>query len=178
MYNHLVRNAPWANEYNNTQSNKGPAKRPHLDVSKNWAPDVVKGQLYMAKQQDQIPAVLAGHWQLINVWRPLKTVHKNPLAVTDSSTVPWSDQHLLSYKRPTPVGEMTVENCFTKASETDGHKWYYLNEQRVDEVVLFKIFDSDQNAKTGGVTHTSFMDPEKEGMPTRESIEMRCIVVY
>lgn len=129
-----------------------------------------------------MPAVLAGKWQLLNVWRPLKTVHKNPLAVADATTVPYSDQYLLSYDRVYMAeGEekkTRVESPFTMAPKDSDHHFYYMHHQQPDEPLIFKTADSDETATAGAVTHTSFEVPGTEELPTRESIEIRLLAVY
>ena len=133
----------------------------------------------MGAYRDNSKEILSKHWQLVNLWRPLKTVHKNPLAVADSSTVPISDQHIIAYERSLPTGQVySVENYFTKGTNADKHQWYYLSQQKPEEVLVFKIYDSDEKAKAPGSTHTSFLDPRTEDMPTRESIELRCVLAY
>ena len=74
-------------------------------------------------------------------------------------------------------GKPPVEPVFVQHKHGK-HSWYYLSGQRPDEVLLFKIFDSDEAAKTRCVAHTSVDLPELEHLPTRESIEMRCFGVY
>lgn len=124
----------------------------------------------------------AGKWQLLNLWRPLKTIRKHPLAVSDSTTIPYTDQHLVQYERVVKAEDkemkIEVENCFTGASKDGSHQFYYMHEQRPDEVLIFKTADSDDQPKAGAVTHTSFEVPGTEDMPTRESIEIRLMVVY
>ena len=115
-------------------------------------------------------------WQVVNVWRPLKPIFRDPFAVTDGSTIPVSDYSLQNY--PPRSDREPIEIFFTKADNVRMHKWYYLHAQRPDEVVIFKTFDSDVSAKIRMVTHSAFVDPEYENFPKRESIEVRCIVCY
>lgn len=83
-------------------------------------------------------------------------------------------------KRLYPVGDEKKEgeNCAVKADEIAQHKWYYLYEQQPDELLLFKQHDSDPNAKTRGVPHSSFPYPGTEHLENRLSIEVRAIVCY
>jgi hypothetical protein len=55
------------------------------------------------------------------------------------------------------------------------HKWYYLHEQTPEELLLFKIYDSDEEAKTKGVVHSAANAEGTEELPPRQSIEMRGI---
>ena len=151
-------------------------------MSTTTAKEAVEQQLKRFGKEEMIPSVLAGKWQLLNVWRPLKTIRKHPLAVADSSTVPYSDQYMLSYERIITFDgkevKLNVTTPFTMASKDNSHRFYYMYEQRPDEVVIFKTGDSDENATAGPATHTSFEEPGKEHLPTRESIEMRLLVIY
>jgi hypothetical protein len=179
IYNHIIRNQPWSTDVSNLKTYVGPAQRCHIDVSTEFGKEVVKNQLKLHKKEDTIPEVLAGKWQLLNVWRPLQTIRKHPLAVSDARTVPYSDQHLLSYERTyMQEGEekkMKVTSPFTKAN--DGHRFYYMHEQQPSDLLIFKTADSDEEA-VGAVTHTSFEIPGTEHLPPRESIEIRLLAVY
>ena len=64
-------------------------------------------------------------------------------------------------------------------------RWYYLSEQRDDEALVFKIFDSSStvDAPRKGIApvaaHTGFLDDRYVGQdtPLRESIELRVLAV-
>ena len=59
------------------------------------------------------------------------------------------------------------------------HRWCYLHEQRPDEVVVFKQFDSlRRNGQAWRCAHTSFRIPGTEYLPPRQSIELRAFVFY
>jgi hypothetical protein len=73
---------------------------------------------------------------VINAWRPLKTIRKDPFAVVDARSVPESD--LVPLKRIMPNGK-EGENYIVKAGDEGMHKWDYLHEQRPEEVLAFKI---------------------------------------
>jgi hypothetical protein len=114
-------------------------------------------------------------WMVINAWRPLKTIRKDPFAVMDARSVPESD--LVPLKRIMPNGK-EGENYIVKAGDEGMHKWYYLHEQRPEEVLVFKIFDSDASCLARCTPHSSFTYPGTEEMPTRESIEVRAVIHY
>ena len=181
IYNHIVRNETWSWRAENVKHYSGPAHRCHIDVSTVFARELVKNQLKLHNKEDMTSEVLAGKWQLLNVWRPLKTVQKTPLVVADPATVPYSDQYVFSYDRVYfKDGEemkMRVESPYTRASKDGSHQFYYMYAQRPDEVLIFKTAESDETA-VGAVPHTSFREPGTEHFPTRESLEMRLLVVY
>lgn len=180
VFGHYVRYTPWKEETIHDTGYKGPAKRPHVDVTKDFAFDVLKGQLEKHNKSDEIESALAGRWGLLNIWKPLKVVQKNPLAVTDGATFPTEDLFDLKYELSFAGGggSKKVETAFGKAPSANAHDWYYLYEQQPNEVLVFKTADSDEQTAARAVTHSSFVAPGTEDMPTRESIELRCLVVY
>jgi hypothetical protein len=52
------------------------------------------------------------------------------------------------------------------------------SEDRTDEVLIFKQHESDSRAVSRATPHSSFQIPGSEGLPTRESIEVRAFVRY
>lgn len=57
-------------------------------------------------------------------------------------------------------------------------EWYCLNQQRIDEVLVFKQHDSGENAVARGVPHLIFNCPGTEHPEHQRSIEVRATVVY
>ena len=55
------------------------------------------------------------------------------------------------------------------------HKWWYFNDMKSDEAIVFKLYDSDQVTR---VPHAAFHDSLREGTKPRESVEIRTIVCY
>ena len=110
----------------------------------------------------------------MNLWRPIKTVERTPLAVCDASTVAQSDLNeseiiggLNDPNRPPMYGFNLAPN--------PNHRWYYAPRMRPDEILAFKLFDSDPSALqwTG---HSAFTDPTAApDAPPRESMEVRTI---
>ena len=57
------------------------------------------------------------------------------------------------------------------------HRWLYLAHMTPKEYILIKCFDSTRPDKI--VPHTAFVNEDaKEGAPKRQSIEVRCLVLY
>jgi hypothetical protein len=121
----------------------------------------------------------ADHWLskrvvLMNLWRPISTVYRTPLALCDASTVQSGDLHdseirggLDDPNRPPLYGY--------NLSFNPAHRWYYASRMQPDEVLAFKLYDSDASHPqwTG---HTAINDPEATAdAPPRESIEIRTI---
>ena len=117
-------------------------------------------------------------WQVINFWRPLRKIVRDPLAVADSSTVPESTDELLHVAYENTPRE--TETFLTMGGKEGAHQWYYYSEQEPDEVLAFKIYDSAppvENARI--VPHTSFRGLDVAAdEPPRNSIEIRCFLAY
>lgn len=117
---------------------------------------------------------LKGRYMLINVWRPITTVRRTPLAVCDARTVYRSDMYdsevrggLGDPNRPTLYGFALGFN--------PEQRWYYVPEMRREEVLAFKLYDSDASA-VQWTAHSAFEFPDPPAdAPPRESIEIRTI---
>ena len=121
---------------------------------------------------DDAERLLRGRYQIINVWRPIKTIRKDPLGVADATSVPDEDLLPVQLIYPNRVGE-----TFTVRSN-DCHNWFYLREQTPREVMLIKCFDSKTDGRARRVPHSAFVDPSTEGESARESIEVRALVFH
>ena len=110
--------------------------------------------------------------QIINVWRPIKRILKDPLAIADAHSVPESDLVPVPLIYPNRQGEtLTVH-------PNKQHKWYYLYGQSPEEVTLIKCYDSKLDGRTRRVPHTAFVNPETVNEDARESIEVRALVFH
>lgn len=111
---------------------------------------------------------------LMNLWRPIKTVEKTPLAVVDASTVLRSDLNDsevrggLGNPNNAPLYGFNLQY-------SPRHRWYYAPRMQPDEILVFKLFDSDPS-RVQLTGHTAFDDPisPADARP-RESIEVRTI---
>lgn len=57
------------------------------------------------------------------------------------------------------------------------HKWYYAANMKPDEALLIKQFDSKPHGVARRTPHSAFSAEEDYG-PTRQSIEVRCLVFW
>ena len=128
-----------------------------------------------------------------SVWRPLEhPVEDFPLAVCDGSSVSPADLMAVDHVRKHYVGESLYPLY------SPGLRWYFLNRQTKDEVLVFKTFDSSPDARAKcksvllrlsckrlelmshhptGCPHTSFRQSgSQHGGHPRESIEVRALV--
>lgn len=162
IFDHTIRR-----QSNDKQALRGPVQRVHIDQSYKAAPDRVVRHLPEESEQ-----LLKGRFQIINVWRPIKTIFKDPLGVADAKSVPDSDLLPVQLIYPDRVGE-----TFT-VRPNEQHKWYFLYGQRPDEVTLIKCYDSKTDGRARRVPHSAFVNPATEEKKPRESIEVRALVFH
>jgi hypothetical protein len=111
---------------------------------------------------------------LMNLWRPIRTVYRTPLALCDAASVRSSDLNdseirggLNDPNRPPMWG--------FNLSYNPQHRWYYAPQMRPQEILAFKLFDSERT-RVQWTGHTAFDDPSAPpDAPPRESIEIRTI---
>ena len=113
----------------------------------------------------------------INVWRPLATVERSPLAVCDKSSVDRSDFLRINFGSATQTGAVQEPAGFNCAYNPN-HRWYYYPFMEPDEVLVFKLFDTGEtNWKM--TAHTAFDDPTSApDAPPRISYEIRTVAVF
>jgi hypothetical protein len=166
VFDHNVRSRPKAKARENKVQE--PVKVAHNDYTYTSGPQRVRDLL-----PDQAEQLLKNRFAVINVWRPIRgPVQDTPLAVCDARSMSDSDfvKHELRY--PNRVGEVysVVYN--------PTHRWYYVSQQRKEEVLLLKCFDSDGRVARF-TAHTAFEDPTcPMGAEPRESIEVRTLVFF
>ena len=120
---------------------------------------------------------LQKRYVLMNLWRPVSPVRKTPLALCDAASVQRGDLNdseirggLDDPNRPPMWGY--------NLSYNPGHRWYYAPLMQPDEVLVFKLFDSDSK-RVQWTGHTAFDDPSAaQDAPPRESLEIRTISFF
>lgn len=108
----------------------------------------------------------------MQVWRPIKTIYRDPFAVADASSVPDSD--LLAAARIYP--DRTDETWAVKPNPD--HRWYFKYAQQPDEPMFFKCYDSVDDGRARRNPHSAFSNPDFDGEAIRESVEVRTLVFY
>ncbi|KHN94627.1 uncharacterized protein MAM_07533 [Metarhizium album ARSEF 1941] len=147
---------------------RGPVQRVHIDQSYAAAVSRVPHHL-----PDQAERLLEGRVQIINVWRPISTVERDPLAVADAGSVPDSDLVVTELVYPDRRGETYA------VRHNAGHRWFYRSGLRPHQVLLIKCFDSKTDGRARRVPHTAFEDAgARKDAPPRESIEVRALVFH
>jgi hypothetical protein len=147
------------------------ANNPHIDFNEKTVRRLAAGML--GPEADRYAKKRVA---LINLWRGIKTVERKPLAVCDARTV--SDQHLvlgLIGTRPEDPGDF-LEGF--NVAYSPAHRWYYYPRMRPDELLVFKLCDSDRGLPQL-TAHTAFDDPTSAaGAPPRQSLEIRTISFF
>jgi hypothetical protein len=129
--------------------------------------------LVLGEETARQEVLQSSRWAIMNVWKPLKTVYRRPLALSDSRTVPDSDL----IEVPRDYGGKPGGNIVVKANSA--HRWYYLHRQTPEEAVVFKIYDTGvEGVEAARVPHTSFEHPTENEGEVRESIETRAFVFW
>ena len=123
---------------------------------------------------DEADELLKHRFGIVQTWRPInKPVESEPLALIDGSTIP--EVGFIPYQRR--YKERTGETYHIAYSPE--HRWYYFPQMTRDEIIVFKVFDTDPSAGVRFTAHSAFSDPTSPpDAGIRESIEMRALVFY
>ncbi|KAF4157732.1 hypothetical protein CNMCM6936_003256 [Aspergillus lentulus] len=145
--------------------NRAPAHSVHTDFTVAGA---LRHLETLVSDPERLKQLLSSRVMVVNVWRPLKTVHRDPLTVCDwRSTNP---QDIIPFRLVLPQGW----NELSKVQYNKDHRWYYLSNQQRDEPLVFKQFDSGR-VEEGGCTlpHSAFEYPSMVDHDPRQSIEIK-----
>lgn len=127
-------------------------------------------------------------WGIMNAWRPLSPVLREPLGVCDSRSVRDEDlrvtkieQGLLKDHKALDPGVAGVgdKREIFQVAYRNTHEWWYASEMQPDDALLIKIFDSKKDGRARRCVHSAFQLPDQdESAPARESVEIRCLVFW
>jgi hypothetical protein len=138
-----------------------------------------------AKPMTEYAAAGGPRWALFSIWRPLKTVKRDPLALGDQRTFNSSDYLEIQIKTPYLGREelqgQTHDTGSYVARWSEGHEWFWIAEQEPEEVLVIGLFDSSMegvNKASGGTLHSSVELEGAENEEARESLELRCLAVW
>ncbi|KAF2739370.1 hypothetical protein EJ04DRAFT_508670 [Polyplosphaeria fusca] len=146
-----------------------PARAVHIDQTPAGVVRRVRHHL----GKDEANKALKGRVRLINFWKPLRyPVRDAPLAICDGSVVRMQDLIGCDLVKRTYTGE----TAFILPNPL--FRWYYLSDQREDEALIFKMFDSDSSCPARSCPHAAFTPSKEydESYP-RESIEVRALIL-
>ena len=139
-------------------------------------------------------------WALFSIWRPLKTVRRDPLALSSTATFPKEDYVPFSVLFPTGVkgcdddedgdgdGDGSAGHreevylAHGSSKEGEEHEWYWIKEQQPEEVLVIQLLDSEAEKEgrgvAGGVMHSAVTLEGTEHEEARESVEVRCCAIW
>ncbi|KAF2475059.1 uncharacterized protein BDR25DRAFT_384605 [Lindgomyces ingoldianus] len=178
IFGHLVRRGPthWHSLGTGNATKKGPLHRVHIDQSYHGAELILRKHL----PDEEVKTRMKHRWQIINLWRPVSTIFKDPLGVAAAHSIPESDlvsAEVVYTKQPPPLNRNETWTILP----SDKHEWFFKNEQGPEDVLLIKCFDSSEvEGMVRRAPHCAFKDPEREGeeWADRQSIEVRALVFY
>ena len=166
VFDHNVRCRPMAKRRENGAQE--PVKVAHNDYTLKSGPQRVRDLL-----PNEAEALLKNRFAVINVWRPISgPVQESPLAVCDAQSMVQDDfvKHVLRYRDRD--GEVY------SVAYNPNHRWYYIPNQKKEEVLLLKCYDSDEH-RSRFTAHSAFEDPTSpHDASPRESIEVRTLVFF
>ena len=153
-----------------TGAGRQPAYGAHVD----YGDITVRQFTYEILGREEAERWLSMRYVLMNLWRPIAPVYRTPLALCDASTVVRSDLNDSEVR-----GGLNDPNRASlygfNLSHSPRHRWYYAPRMQPDEVLAFKLFDSD-SSRVQWTGHTAFDDPSASpDAPPRQSIEIRTI---
>jgi hypothetical protein len=168
IFNHKVRRGPtqWHHLGFDNLKNRGPVTKTHVDQSYAGAELRLRYDL-----PDEVEELLKKRYQIINIWRPISTVLKDPIAIADARSVPDADlveADMIEHDFP---GKQWVVRY------SPDHRWYYKYRMAPEDVLLIKCFDSKVSVARRAL-HSAFEDAAQRDQESRQSIEVRCLVFY
>ncbi|KAK9377980.1 uncharacterized protein V1513DRAFT_408259 [Lipomyces chichibuensis] len=152
-------------------SNRTPVDRVHIDQSLRAALERVK--LHGGEDPKFVDPYLSGkkRFQVINYWKPLSKVRRDPLAVADARTI--KSENLVGVQHR--YADRTGETVGVKYDP--GQQWYFLSGMDVTEAMLIKCADNKEDIPAKQIPHSAFPLPGEAG-DGRESIEARTLVFF
>jgi hypothetical protein len=123
---------------------------------------------------DEAELLLKRRFAIIQVWRATgPQILSNPLAIADAGSVAPEDLLVAERRYPHRVGQTY------RLKYNPNHRWMYFPEMRRDEALVFKVYDSEKDARARFTPHTSFVDPATPpGSAPRQSIEARTLAFF
>ncbi|KAK2612059.1 hypothetical protein QQS21_001908 [Conoideocrella luteorostrata] len=165
VYGHTIRRSP--KDWTAKGEPRGPIQLVHVDTSYDGAE--MKARHYLP---DEAARLLKSRYQIISVWRPIRTILKDPLALADANSTLESDLFPVKFIASDQGGEAW------NVKPNPNIKWYFRYKQTPNTVTLIKLFDSKLDGRARRTPHSSFVDPATEHEGTRESIELRTLLFH
>ena len=158
----------------------GPTRFAHCDNSEAGALTVLKQTMPDFEKR------LNNRWAIMNTWRGLRPVTREPLALLDARTVDDSEMVGVLAVFPKKGGAGAFDGAYDAGegfetaqirNDNDTHKWYYASNLMPDEALVFKQYDSKKDGRARQVPHSAF-ESELDSGPPRQSIEVRSLLFW
>ncbi|KAH7310950.1 hypothetical protein BKA65DRAFT_518344 [Rhexocercosporidium sp. MPI-PUGE-AT-0058] len=154
----------------------GNRPQPVQGVHVDFAPNGARAELAEFLSTRGYHDVSRRRWQIISVWRPLFGPLKDwPLGLLDYTSIDIQRDLVASDNIYTHVMRETYN-----VLHNPKHRWYYLEDQQPDEVLIFKTFDTNATKSHARVCpHAAFCDPAApDDVRPRESFECLSAVLF
>ncbi|CCF33818.1 hypothetical protein CH063_05929 [Colletotrichum higginsianum] len=150
-----------------------PCHKVHFDSSISYAHQLLHD--FFPGEADEL---MKHRVVMVNAWRPLAPVLRDPLCIGEAHSVPPEDEVTISIRHSTDETIPKMETNEVRYGE--GHKWFYKSGMTPDDVLVFKTFDSKTDGRARRVAHSAFQETPSaaDGLPGRQSIELRAFVFY
>lgn len=142
-------------------------------VHNDYTDDSGRSRLSIVLRDVEFTSEVA-RYSIVNIWRSISgPILDTPLAVCDARTVSAMDLVPTEIRYQERKGEIYL---FERSSR---HCWSFFPEMDRQEALVFKQFDSQVSGVSRFTPHAAFDLPYiPPDAPLRESIEVRCLVVY
>lgn len=129
--------------------------------------------------------VVVPRYAAYSVWRPVKSVKRDPLVVCDYRSLDKSDLSRHEYRalsEQNPSGEYTMEYWeVTAPKDRLQPRWYWMPEQNPDEVLIIKFADTAAESDSSIARccpHAAAVIPGTQNEEPRCSIECRVLAFW
>ncbi|KAI1493362.1 amino acid permease-domain-containing protein [Biscogniauxia mediterranea] len=172
IFDHTIRgatNLPGRRAGEGGGPRRGPVQSVHIDQT--YAASLSRVPHHLPAEEAS--ELLKGRVQIINVWRALRPVARDPLAVADARSVGEAELVPIGLIYPNRRGETFG------VRHAPGQRWYYRHGLGPDRVLLIKCFDSKTDGRARRIPHSAFELPDTpQDAPARQSIEVRALVFH
>ena len=154
--------------------NKAYARFLHCDYSLKDARGMARRVL---EKRSQASNYQRHEFAWFNTWQPFDhPARRNPLALVDAASLASDD--ILDYRYTGyPVPADVGLGRSSMPARNPAHRFYYVPNMAVDELLLFKQLDTRRHG--GACPHTSFDDPATPpDAPPRRSVEVRLMAAF
>ncbi|KZX58701.1 hypothetical protein A3709_16995 [Halioglobus sp. HI00S01] len=168
VFDHTLRSD--SRQVRSEHSTREPASVIHNDYTPASAVKRVRDLLPEQEAEQRLQQRFA----IINVWRSIRgKVLNSPLALCSYASAQPTDFVASERRAKDRIGELQL------VTFNPAHRWFYFPEQKLNESLLIKTFDSATDGRARGVAHTAFDNPlAPAGAPPRESMESRLLVFF